>query len=112
MPDASCFRAAAAGAPHTAALHSKIWPPLWIARPGVGTQLLPSNCRQYCTLEWAPGAIASMEPYKLFRTRCLFVGRRVSMNDNPEPIPTPLEAFHQSPEPDPGNLQSACFFGR
>ncbi len=34
------------------------------------------------------------------------------MNDNPEPGPTPQEAFHKSSEPVPRNLPSARFFGR
>ena len=34
------------------------------------------------------------------------------MNDNPEPSPTPQEAFHKTSELDPGNLQNARFFGR
>jgi len=40
MPNASCVRAATAGAPHTAALLSKIWQPLWSA-PDPNSALLP-----------------------------------------------------------------------
>src|SRR5207245_6527217 len=96
----------------SAAFDGKDMPPFTWIEPRVASRDRAFSARtRPARLNDRRNASAS-EPYNLFRTRCLFVGRRVSMSDNPESNPTPQEAFHRSSEPDLANLQHARFFGR